>query len=64
MKDDVISRISQLDTLQNQLTQYDSDINEFNIWLDEVGNQLNCQTTAHLPENYLKHKLQSIKVSH
>ncbi|CAH8680008.1 unnamed protein product [Schistosoma haematobium] len=62
LKDDVISRISQLDTLQNQLTQYDNDINEFNIWLDEVGNQLNCQTTAHLPENYLKHKLQSIKM--
>uniref|UniRef100_A0AA82N0U4 Plectin n=1 Tax=Schistosoma mansoni TaxID=6183 RepID=A0AA82N0U4_SCHMA len=62
LKDDVISRISQLDTLRNQLAQCDNEINEFNIWLDEVGNQLNCQTTAHLPENYLKHKLQSIKM--
>ncbi|CAH8564471.1 unnamed protein product [Schistosoma turkestanicum] len=61
LKDDVISRISQLNTLTNQLVQCENEIKEFNIWLDQVGNQLNFQTTAHLPEDYLKHKLQSIK---
>nr|CAH8874926.1 unnamed protein product [Trichobilharzia regenti] len=62
LKDDVISRISQLSSLRNEFAQYENDINEFHTWLDQIGNQLNSQATAHLPENYLKHKLQMIKM--
>ncbi|CAH8626761.1 unnamed protein product [Heterobilharzia americana] len=62
LKDDVVSRISQLNTLSNQLAQCENDLNEFNTWLDQVGNQLSSQATANLPENYFKHKIQSIKM--
>ncbi|KAH8867329.1 Microtubule-actin cross-linking factor 1 [Schistosoma japonicum] len=62
LKDDVISRISLLDKFKNQISQCEYEINEFDVWLYQVENQLNRQDTANLPENYLKHQLQTIKV--